>query len=581
MLSKSPLGECKGAPEAFFGRQITTAKERSLTETAELAPDVSAGSQRRVARWRPALAWRRWTHSRHSTASTYASRESPTPRDGAGDGPQPLPIAAALMSALDAAGVRYGVIQDVSTLPQALAGRDDIDLLVDKRDHAVFCSTICKLRGIRGTSLSCYDNVCAGREDWFLPDFAHGRYLHLDVHVGVRVGWEFRKRYPIVDLISPWQWERVAIGNVSVPVAAPEAELRRAITRYAFGFWAPPWRRWVVLRGDWEGLLARQPLLLGEDGQHVVEFVADRGRNMSCRIRRDNDNMLIHRGDLRKLRRSIRDECGFAGLGIADFAVHLARKASYAALRLLQRIMPGSIPPKRRPENGGLVIALVGPDGVGKSTQVDRLAQVFRWKFGCVKAYAGTGDGRGWWLRKLLGKRLVPRGQRIKATIQSKGEALRSRKWTSNVFAAGLACWGLLIAFERHAMVKRAHRSATRGLIVVCDRWPQALQPGYLDGPIIPSDPDRHPVIAAFARLEQKLYRKMQRMRPHLTLHLVSDHSVSERRKPGGIKKEAFDARLSLMAELRRLDNDIKTVDASASMEAVGRDLFRHVWLSL
>lgn len=518
-----------------------------MTETAELVLDASAGS--------------RWHF--------------------AGNGPQPLPIAATLISALDAAGVRYGVIQDIFALPLALAGRDDIDLFLDKRDHAIFCATICKLHAVRGSCLSCYDNVCAGREDWFLPDFAHGRYLHLDVHIGLRAGWEFRKRYLIFDRISPCQWERVAIDNMSVPVATPEAELRRSIIRYAFGCWAPPWRRWVVLRGDWEGLLARQPLVLEEDGHHVVEFEADHDRNVSCRIRRDNDDMLIHRGDLRKLRRSIRDECGFAGPCIADFAVHLVRKAAYVTVRLLQRITPGSIPPKRRPANGGLVIALVGPDGVGKSTQVDRLAQIFRWKFGCVKAYAGTGDGRGWWPRKLLGKLLVSRRQLIKATIQRKGEASRSRKWASDVFAAGLACWGVLIAFERYAMVKRAHRSATRGLIVICDRWPQALQPGYLDGPIIPPDPDHHPVLAAFARLEQKLYRKMQGMRPHLTLHLVSDHSVSERRKPGGIKKEAFDARLSLMAELRRLDKDIKTVDAGASIEAVGRDLFRHVWLSL
>ena len=115
-------------------------------------------------------------------------RESAARGGDTGDALQPLPGAAELISALDTAGVRYGVIQDVSALPQALAGSDDIDLHLDKRDHAAFSSIVCKLHGIRGTSLSCYDNVCAGRGDWFLPDFSHGRYLHLDVQVGVRVG---------------------------------------------------------------------------------------------------------------------------------------------------------------------------------------------------------------------------------------------------------------------------------------------------------------------------------------------------------------------------------------------------------
>lgn len=148
------------------------------------------------------------------------------------------------------------------------------------------------------------------------------------------------------------------------------------------------------------------------------------------------------------------------------------------------------------------------------------------------------------------------------------------------MLSAGLACWGLLIAVERYAMVRRAHRLATRGLIVICDRWPQALARGYLDGPIIPQTSDV-PGVAAIARLEHKLYVKMERMRPHLTLHFIADHAVSDKRKPGEIKKESFDARLSLMAELRRLDKSIKTVDASGTVEAVGCDVFRQVWLSL
>ncbi|TGU57898.1 hypothetical protein EN790_33970, partial [Mesorhizobium sp. M2D.F.Ca.ET.147.01.1.1] len=110
-----------------------------------------------------------------------------------------------------------------------------------------------------------------------------------------------------------------------------------------------------------------------------------------------------HRGDLATLRRSIREMCGYTGrFAIADAAVHLARKACYLSLRLLQRWMPGRLPPKRRPAAGGFVVALIGPDGMGKSTQAGRLRQTFGWKFGCAQAYVGTGDGNGWWLRKAL-----------------------------------------------------------------------------------------------------------------------------------------------------------------------------------
>ncbi|TIN14677.1 MAG: hypothetical protein E5Y31_31860, partial [Mesorhizobium sp.] len=163
--------------------------------------------------------------------------------------------------------------------------------------------------------------------------------------------------------------------------------------------------------------------------------------------------------------------------------------------------------PKRRPAAGGFVVALIGPDGMGKSTQADRLTQIFRWKFGVAQAYVGIGDGNGWWLRKTLQTLVFPHRRRLKSLAQ------------------------------RYAVVKRAHRGATRGLIVICDRWPQALGRGYLDGPSIPQHLFSIPGLSALARLEQRLYQKMAECRPHLTLHLVSDFAVSEQRKPGEIRK--------------------------------------------
>lgn len=517
----------------------------------------------------------RWPRSgpwqRHSGADPGISIRDP---------PQPLPVAAELTRALDKVGVRYGVIQDSAGLQKGLAGLDDIDLLVEKADHGTFCAVVAGLNGIRGVSLACYDNVCAGREDWFIPDFTHGKYLHLDVHIGLRVGWGFRKRYLLRPDAFLCQWERVKIGDVNIPVATPDTELRRAITRFAFGSWTPPWKSWLALCGL--GGLFSRIILASEENQHRSdEILLTCYGPAICRIRREDNTLLVHRGDLRKLRRRIRSECGFRGPTITDCTVHLVRKTTYLMLRLVQRLAPHSIAPKRRPANGGLVVALVGPDGVGKSTQVDRLVKTFRWKFGCVKSYAGTGDGKGWWTRKLAMKLIAPHKHHLKSAIEHKGSSGALRNWTSFVSTAGLAFWGLLIAVERYAMVRRAHRSATRGLIVICDRWPQSLQRGYLDGPVIPTSADHLPVIKLLARLERTLYRRMQEMRPHLTLHLVSDYSVSERRKPGGIRKEAFDARLSLMAELRRIDPEIKIVDASESMETVFCNLFRHVWLFL
>ncbi|MDX8442907.1 hypothetical protein [Mesorhizobium australafricanum] len=494
-----------------------------------------------------------------------------------------LPIASVLFRALNEAGLRYGIVQDLAFLQDAFAGRDDLDILLDKHDYPAFCSIVNGLQGRRGVSLSCYDNVCAGREDWFLPDFSSGRYLHLDVHIGVRVGREFRKRYPAFDYAAIKRWDAMHVGDVAVPVVSPEDELRLTIARFAFRGWTLPLRRWVTMRHHWRDQFAQLPFAPSGQGLHVVEFAFGGERTATCRFRQSGDDLVAHRGDLVRLRRSIREMCGFTERHeIADTAVHLVRKSSYLALRLLQRLMPGRLPPKRRFATGGFLVAVIGPDGVGKSTQVDRLTQTFRWKFGCTQAYAGTGDGSGWWHRKALQKVLFPYRRRLKSLVQPHGkDSVRGTRAKGGVAATGLALWAILIAFERYAVVKRAHRMATRGLIVICDRWPQGQRRGYLDGPTIPPHLFSVRGLSVLARLEQELYRRMEARRPHLTLHLVSDFAVSESRKPGEIGKEAFDARLSLMAELRAKDEEIRTVDASSSIEAVGRELFRHIWLSL
>ncbi|MDX8491197.1 hypothetical protein RFN29_06360 [Mesorhizobium sp. VK22B] len=494
-----------------------------------------------------------------------------------------LPIAVELFRAFDEAGLKYGIIQDLASLHDGLSGRDDLDVLLDKHDYPAFCSIVSQLHGRRSVSLSCYDNVCAGREDWFLPDFSRGRYLHLDMHIGCRVGREFRKRYPVFDYAAITRWESVSVDGVAIPVVSPQDELRITIARFAFRAWAPPWRQWITVGDGWKDQIARLPFLPGESGLRVVECEFGRGGPVNCRFLQSADGLAAHRGDLARLRRSIREMCGFTGrYGIADAAVHLTRKTSYLGLRFLQRLMPGSFPPKRRPAAGGFVVALIGPDGMGKSTQADRLTQIFRWKFGCAQAYVGTGDGNGWWLRKALQTLVFPHRRRLKSLARHDSKDSLGRSGAKEgVAAAALALWAVLIAFERYAVVKRAHRWATRGLIVICDRWPQALRSGYLDGPTIPPHLFSVPGLSALARLEQRLYQKMAECRPHLTLHLVSDFAVSEQRKPGDIKKEAFDARLSLMAELRARDKNIRTVDASTDVEAVGRELFRHIWLSL
>jgi len=79
--------------------------------------------------------------------------------------------------------------------------------------------------------------------------------------------------------------------------------------------------------------------------------------------------------------------------------------------------MPADFHQKRRPAAGGFVVALIGPDGVGKSTQADPADQIFRWNSG-VRKPMSNGDGNGWWLRKGVETLVFPHRRRPKSLVQ-------------------------------------------------------------------------------------------------------------------------------------------------------------------
>jgi hypothetical protein len=83
------------------------------------------------------------------------------------------------------------------------------------------------------------------------------------------------------------------------------------------------------------------------------------------------------------------------------------------------------------------------------------------------------------------------------------------------------------------------------------------------------------------SRLERNLYRRMERCKPDLTIHLLSDFETSNSRKPGDRTRADFDQRLALMEEMRNLDPAIKIVDARKSFDEVTNDLCDCVWPSL
>lgn len=490
----------------------------------------------------------------------------------------PVPTSAAgFFAGLNDAGVRYGVFKSSRNMLVALAGDQDLDILVDRADYRRFCAIASECRGIRSVNHSSLTSP--EREDWFIPDLGRGRFLHLDVHTSIRLGGKFNKRYRCGRYADIRHWDSVTFEGCPIPVVSAQDEAGITLSRVAFRADGEESGAWQKLGGGWLPEID-ELLFAGTDcGQKTVWYESD-GLKVRYRVKKADNEIWVHRHDLSCIRRLVRIRSGSAVYTpVVDWIVNARRASHYAVSRAMNWLIPGATMDRRRPVSGGLVIAVVAPDGMGKTTQVERMARLFGWKFCCMRLYLGTGDGPGWWLRRVLRRQYIRRRAKIRAALLADPDPRRNAiGLKSRAGSLLFSVWGVLVALERYSRVKTARRVADRGFLVFCDRWPQSIQPGFMDGPTAHGPAERPGLLR---RWELSFYDRMSCMQPDLTIHLVGDYAISQARKPAELSQEEFDKRIALMAEIRSRMPSVRVLDAGGQVDEVSRSLFGLIWNAL
>jgi hypothetical protein len=171
----------------------------------------------------------------------------------------------------------------------------------------------------------------------------------------------------------------------------------------------------------------------------------------------------------------------------------------------------------------------LGCDGSGKSTHAKTIAQWLSWKVDVVPIYLGSGDGHNSLLRwplklasNLLRKTVAGSASRI-GTTRLRDPGLKQYQ---HLMTVSRAIWALALAYEKRIKLRKATRARNRGMIVICDRFPQDQVMGFNDGPLLSHWLNhRSGLLRALARWERIPYRSARLYPPDLVIKLHVTHS--------------------------------------------------------
>lgn len=418
-----------------------------------------------------------------------------------------------LVEELNIQGIAYCHWKSNAMLDRSAKGDNDLDLLVSRADVQLFTETLYRL-GFRQAQ-DPPEQQMPGVLDYYGYDKAADRLVHIHAHYQLILGHDATKNYHL-PIERPYL-ESVVQGDL-FRVPAPEFELVVFVIRM------------VLKHSTWDAILARQGTLSTAEHRELVYLQSRASRakmldvlnkHLPCMDAKLFDACMCSLRPNRSFWPRIR-----VGQQLQScLRAHARRpqvsdvwsKLWHRFVRGVQRRAFGHVPRKRM-SSGGLMVAIVGGDGVGKTTAVDELQAWFSQEFETLKVHMGkppwswtTIAVRGFLkIGRSLGLYPFMRAD-IQYTLDTNSLVFPGYPWLFREVCT---------AHDRYLVYAKARRFASNGGLVICDRFPLS-QIKLMDGPQIErmtSNYQANWLIKSLIRLEKRYYQKIM-------LPRVADHT--------------------------------------------------------
>lgn len=238
-----------------------------------------------------------------------------------------------------------------------------------------------------------------------------------------------------------------------------------------------------------------------------------------------------------------------------------------------RRILPGE----------GAVVAILGPDGSGKSTITKTITSQWGGKLDIARVYMGTGEGAQTFLQRLLNisfsialklKKQSPE----KVKEQTEQTALPNPPWSVLL----IAITGVL---GKRKQIKRVARLKKRGFLIICDRWPQNQISGMNDGPLL-TQCISHPkfLFRTIAKWEKRQFEHIcGKMQPDLIIRLIPTLETAVARKAENAEMRGIiEEKIKSLIEIQFPSNITQVdLDADVPLENALSSVRKTIWSTL